>query len=183
MRGYVADPVINALVDVASKRLEAYADESWVEWGRRLLPELEKNLAAAKAREAYTEKRAQQFAEGAITEEEFYAEFGDGADDGEGSEADEKMEVDDGAEDGAGKGKGKAGSPIEIEDQTAEEDMAGGEETPVATPKRPTRLKSKVAPRVVKEEAVSEEGDGSLEPVTVRSAVSLSHRSVALNAQ
>jgi hypothetical protein len=136
-----------------------------------LLPKLAQDVAAAKAREVYAEKRAQQLADGTITEAEYYAEFEGIADDDEGSETDVKMEVDDSAGHGAEKGKGKAGSPIEIEDQTAEVEAAGGgEETPVASPKRPTRAKAKpkVAAPIVKKERVADKMPDPPQAVRVR---------------
>ena len=47
----VKDPVIDQLVDEATKALEAIADESWVPWASRLIPNM-----ACQVREAAEEK-------------------------------------------------------------------------------------------------------------------------------
>lgn len=170
MTGYVQDPKIDAVAETASLHLEEYADASWLEWGRRILPKLAREVAAASARAS--KDPAQLFIDGELSETEYFAEVVVETDNSDDDGTDVKMEVDDTGEVGAGKGKGKAGSPIEIEDQAAEYDApGGGDETPVATPKRPSRAKAKskgaVAP-TIKKERTSDKVQAAPEAVKVR---------------
>lgn len=169
--GYVADSRIQVAVDSASVRLEQLADESWLAWGRRLLPNLARASDAAKLRAAQANDSADLYAEGKITVEEYLAACAEAGGDDEDGEIDVDMD-DDGskAEENAGKkGKAKEASPIPIEDQTAGEFTSDvDEETPVETPKRPARAKGKAKSAAVTVKKERPSGKVDEVPVAVR---------------